>query len=391
MSNQSATTQAATRLVLEGVPHVHFFEGGPRCPEDITLPSIIRAYLEYLGDEDFGCKHCQAKNPNCKIFCTYSFFIGVTGAAAFLSWKKGWHGDNVALFYMSDDPAAPERNAFKAAGYAHEWLEKAENQDSEPLFRQRIIESLQKGRPVIGYGIIGPPEPCLITGYDEGGDVLIGWNFFQGIPDFNAGVELEPSGQFRKRNWYPDTPCLLFVGEKIEKPSLPDSYRAALKWLLKVARTPQVKPAPDAPEWYRERANGLAAYTAWAEHLLQDEAFPAEDEAALRLHHSVHDNAVGNLAEVRWYGSQFLIEAVNFLPYQMSEDLLHAAALYAGEHDLMWKVWDLAGGLGNEKAYTFMPDPSVRRQMADLVLQAGQKDAEATNYIELALTKDTGK
>ena len=229
MSNQASPTQTASRLVLEGVPRVHFYEGGPRCPEDITLPSIMHAYLEYLGDEDFGCKHCQAKNPNCKIFCTYSFFMGITGAAAFLSWKKGWHEDNVAIFYMSDDPAAPERNAFTAAGYAHDWLEKQDNPQDEALFRQRIIESLQKGRPVISYGLIGPPEPCLITGYDEGGDVLIGWNFFQNFPEFNAGVEFEPSGQFRKRNWYPDTLSLLFVGEKIERPSYSDSYRTALK------------------------------------------------------------------------------------------------------------------------------------------------------------------
>ena len=34
------------RVVLEGVPRVHFYEGGPRCPEDIILPSVMRALLE---------------------------------------------------------------------------------------------------------------------------------------------------------------------------------------------------------------------------------------------------------------------------------------------------------------------------------------------------------
>ena len=387
----STPSAPPARLVLEGVPRIHFYEGGPRCPEDIILPSVMRAYLEYLGDADFGCKHCFSQNPNCKVFCTYSFFIGVTGAASFLSWKKGWHGDNPALFYMSADPAAPERNAFTAAGYAFEWLEKASDPGNEALFRQRIIDSLHNGRPVIGYGVIGPPEACLITGYDAGGDVLIGWSFFQGIPEFNVGVAFEPSGQFRKRNWFPDTACLLFVGEKGERPPLVASYRAALKWLLKVARTPLVRTEPDAPDWYQERSNGLAAYEAWAEHLLLDEAFPAGDEAILRAHHSVHNDAVGTLAELRWYGSQFLLEAVNFLPYQMSEDLLHAAALYAGEHDLMWQVWNLAGGNGNPQAHTFMPDPAVRRQMADLVLRARQKDTEASRYIEQAITKDPGE
>ena len=390
MSVQPALTHTPTRFVLEGVPRIQFYEGGPRCPEDICLPSVLRAYLEYLGDADLGCKHCLASNPACKVFCTYSFFMGITGAAAFLSWKKGWHGDNVAVFYMSHDPAAPERHAFQAIGYAHEWLEKSPPEDNEPLFRQRILESLQKGRPVIGYGIIGPPEPCLITGFDEGGEVLIGWNFFQQLHDFNVGVEFEPTGQFRKRDWYKDTSCLLFVGEKNERPPLSESYRNALPWFLQVTRVPLVRSEPDAPEWYQGRANGLAAYTAWSEHILEDAAFAADDESTLRQHHSVHNNAVGHLAEVRWYGSQFLLEAINFLPYQMAEDLLHAAALYAGEHDLMWKIWDLAGGIDNPQAYTIMSDPAIRRQMADLILEARQKDLEAANYIEQALSKDPG-
>ena len=89
------------RHVLEGIPRVHFYEGGKRCPEDIILPSVIRAVLEYLGGSgtgprEFGCKHCLAQNPDCTVLCTYAYLVAVSGAAAFLSWKDGWHGDNVA-------------------------------------------------------------------------------------------------------------------------------------------------------------------------------------------------------------------------------------------------------------------------------------------------------
>ncbi len=62
-----------------------YAEGGPLCPEDIILPSVMRAYLEYLGDADLVCKHCLAQNPGYKIYCSYSFFMGITGAAACLS------------------------------------------------------------------------------------------------------------------------------------------------------------------------------------------------------------------------------------------------------------------------------------------------------------------
>jgi hypothetical protein len=386
----SSLADLPDRLVLEGVPRVHFYEGGPRCPEDIILPSVLRAVLEFLGEEDYGCKHCLAQNPDCKILCTYAFLVGVCGAASFLSWKDGWHGDNVAIFYMSGDPSAPEGRIFEAIGYAYAVVAKEEGRDNQALFRQRIVESIQRGMPVLGYGVIGPPEPSIIAGYDEGGDVLIGWSFFQGFPEFNAGVEFEPSGYFRVRNWFKDTHSLLVIGEKREKPPLNETCRNALDWMLQVTRTPMVRPEPGAPEWYRDRHNGLAAYDAWAEHLLRDEDFPADSEATLRAHHQVHNFAVGNLAEARWYGSVFLAQLVEDFAAEpgrrgKQEDILHAAAYFAAEHDLMWEIWELAGGIDNSEAYLQLADPAVRRAMADLILEARDKDARAADHIERAL------
>jgi hypothetical protein len=385
-----------TRCVLEGVPRVHFYEGGKRCPEDIILPSVVRAVLEYLREADYGCRHCLAQNPEPKVLCTYAFLVGVSGAASFLSWKEGWHGDNVALFYMSDDPAAPDRRAFEAVGYTYEAVDKQPGPDGEAFFRQKIIESIHRGMPVLAYGVVGPPELSLVAGYDEGGDVLIGWSYFQGFPDFGADLEFEPAaegqptGYFRKRDWFKDTECVLIIGEKVEKPSLEESCRDALGWMLQVARTPMVRPEPDAPEWYRHRHNGLAAYEAWAEHLLRDKEWPVDDEAVLRAHHRIHDDAVGTVAEARWYGSVFLAQVVEGFhggPGKRGRqaEILHAAACYAAEHDLMWKIWDLAGGNGNPEAYRAMADPAIRRAVADVVRQAREQDARAAEHIERAL------
>ena len=38
------------RCVLEGVPRVHFYEGGPRCPDGISFPSVMRALMEYFEE-----------------------------------------------------------------------------------------------------------------------------------------------------------------------------------------------------------------------------------------------------------------------------------------------------------------------------------------------------
>lgn len=377
------STVSPSRFVLQGVPRVHFYEGGPRCPEDICFPSCMRAVIEFMGDKDLCCKHAPGFCGDCKVMCTYSYMAGVTGAAFYLSWGEGWQGDNNEIMYMSDDPGAPFACAFEAAGYGYELLSREPGRDNAEYFRQRIVESLRdKGRPVLAFGIIGPPECCLVTGYDEGGDVLIGWNFFQGFPPFNAGVEFEPTGEFRKRDWAAYEPDLSFllIGDKLERKPFDAIYRSALEWGLKVARTSAVTLYPG------KRYNGLAAYTAWAEHLQRDADFVA-DEARLRELHDVHNNVVGHVAEARWYGGQFLIEAVNHVHWKMAEDLLHATACYAGEHELMWYLWDLAGGNGNPDAYIKFADPAVRRQMIPIIQEARAKDAQAANYIERALAK----
>ena len=95
--------------MLDGVPRVHFYEGGARCPEDINLPSVMRAVLEYRGESDYGCRHCPATGLTCKVSCTHAFLVGVSGAASFLSWKEGWEGDNVEIRYLSADDGALER------------------------------------------------------------------------------------------------------------------------------------------------------------------------------------------------------------------------------------------------------------------------------------------
>ena len=385
MANISVQRAEPTRFVLEGVPRVGFYQGGVRCPEDICFPAVMRACMEYLGDADLGCKHAGALKPGCKVSCTYAYMLGVSGVASFLSWRPGWHMDNFEIRYMSDDPAAPFERAFEAAGYAPEYAGKGQGHD-EAHFRSRLIGSLRdRGRPAIAFGIVGPPEACIVTGYDEGGDVLIGWNFFQDDPGSNAGVGSEPNGYFRKRDWFKACEGLLLFGEKREKPKLGEIYRKALQWNVQVARTPRVT------AYGHERHTGLAAYSAWAEQLTHDEDFPADDEALLREHHQVHDQMVGLVAEARWYGSQFLVGMTEIVDAGVHrdaiEDLYHAAAYCAGEHELMWQVWDLAGGIGNPEAWRKMADPAVRRRMAPIILESGGKCARAADHMERALGK----
>ena len=57
-----------------------------------------------------------------------------------------------------------------------------------------------------------------------------------------------------------------------------------------------------------------------------------------------------------------------------------------GEHELMWRVWDLVGGNGNPDAWRKFADPDVRRKITTAILQARDKDAAAADHIERVLT-----
>jgi hypothetical protein len=72
----------------------------------------------------------------------------------------------------------------------------------------------------------------------------------------------------------------------------------------------------------------------------------------------------------------------------MTEDLSAAIECYEAEHSLMWKIWGLVGGIGrSDKKVKKFTEPEIRRQIAPIILQARDKDAEAADHIEKALSR----
>jgi hypothetical protein len=346
------------RYVLEGVPRVGYFERGENqglC----SFPACLRAYLRYCGE-----------------YYPYSFLMGVSRAAFRLLWKPGWHPDNVDILVMAHDVYEPVRRAFYSVGYSYRLIDQEEAHCSEGGLCKRIVSNLLEcKRPVLAFGVIGPPECCLITGYDDHGAVLIGWNYFQDFPEFNRDVEYEESGYFRKRDWYEHTIALLLIGERTMQSAPGDAWRKALCWASKIVRAPMV----------RGRYNGLNAYSAWAQMLLRDEEFIVDSSDLLRERMAAHDDAMVTVAEGRWCAAQFLRAIAQEQPI-IAGKLLAAAGCYEAEHDLMWQGWQLIGGIGRDEEKTQrLAEPGLRRQLAQIVLQAQAKDRQAIEQIEQAL------
>jgi hypothetical protein len=372
------------RRVLEKVPKVSFElhrkkekSGLRRCPESMPFPSCLRSCLEYL-DDDMGFKKIAVHDRDWRLDTTYVYLMGTTGVAFRLSWKPGWYLGNPSLTLMSEDLLAPYKRGLDSVGYAYKIIQK-EAYSPEDDFKEQIIDSIQhRGHPVIANGVVGPPVDCLITGFDEGGEVLIGWSYFQKAKEFSADLEFESSGYFRKRNWFKDTHRLIIIGDKKKRLSLENVYKDALAWALELVRTPLVQ---------EDCQSGLAAYEAWAETIRQDEEFTDKKVKELLHRYHVHMDATGMVAEGRWYAYQFLHKVVEDIACPKQE-LTQAAAFYDKEHSLMWKAWGLVGGPGASvnKAKLFK-DPEIREKTAGIILQARDEDQKAADFLDRALTR----
>ena len=206
MTSQS---RAPERSILEGVEKVGYHVDGRYY--FTPFAACLRACMAYLGQS-----------------YTYEYIMGMSGAAFRLMWNSTmWDGGNVDIVFMAEDMLEPVRRAFEATGHAFEHLDR--DRADEGTFRARIVESIvDRGRPILALGVIGPPEACIVTGYDRGGDILVGWNLFQERPGEFPEQAFEPSGYFRKGDWFAATRALFLIGDSRDKPRMTDLYRTAL-------------------------------------------------------------------------------------------------------------------------------------------------------------------
>lgn len=374
------STDPAVWCVLENVPKVSFYAGGGP-PEDDPFPSCLRSFLQfYEPDSDLKGEQIDQKDAWHDV---HNLVMGTSGAA----FRLGWHVTDPSTSMMDmaltvPDPVEGWRRSFEAIGYDCEILLKNDfakrlgidqkNDPTEADFRKRIIASIRdKRRPVLSFGAIDAPECGMITGYDQGGDTLIGWDYFQ-----NEKTETEPFGYYRKSDWFKSIQGIIVIGEKRKRPPLRAVYIEALQRALPIMRTPHV----------RGFATGQAAYTTWAESLFRDADFDTKDMAKVRSLHGLTSGNGGTLAEARAWGAPFLNNAAKALP-EAADELNAAAGCFSAEHDLVWAVWEFmkADGKDDNDQKRFADSGTRHHRIAPLIYQMRDHDARAAKHIEEAL------
>lgn len=375
--NDARHTENSDQGTLYGVvPKVSYFNTEPELTPFI---SCLRACLTYSGQE-----------------MAYARLLAASGAAFRLMWNtEYWDGGNVDIMLMREDATEPLRRAASAAGREYRLLckpgreghfvaEHAPADDGHVVigdkedFLTLVRQEIDAGRPVIGFGIIGPPEACLIAGYRDGGETIMGWNFFQDMPEYAGGLEKEACGYYRRRDWYEygETIAVMALGPTAAVPEEKELLRDALRFALEVMETPRMQ----------TYAGGIAAFEAWATALLRESEFPRDAPLPLLMERLMCQcDAMTMIGEGRWYAQMFLDKEAGVFPAAGSA-LKEAAACFRTEHQIVEAMSTLLEGYGmGEKQARNLAKPEVRQELAALIRRCAGLDREAAGHMRKAL------
>jgi len=354
--------KAEDSMVLYGVPKVSYYK--EKEVEVTPFISSLRACLTYMGQE-----------------VSYARLLAGSGAAFRMIWNTHeWDGGNVDILVMRDDSFEPLKRAFMAAGRSYTLLPKCENLSNKAEFIRLIKNQIDSGRPLIGFGIIGPPEACVITGYRENGEVLLGWNFFQDMPEWKGSCETEDCGYFIRRNWYEhsETVALMAIGDPIEVPDEKTFLKQTLDFALEVMETPQIG----------IRAAGFAAFREWARAISNDAEFSENTLLPLlftRLMCQI--DAFTMVSEGRSYAAWFMKEESEKFP-EFADMLMKISGIFNREHETACEMLKFHGGLqmGEHQARELARKEN-RAKIAELVLKCEELDRRAADCIRWLLAE----
>lgn len=335
--------------ILYGVPKAGFGMYGGCTP----YPICLKACSEYLGED-----------------LDYSFTMVSGGAAFRLVWnEEDWDLSNVDIYHTLTESNEIYGYGAHALGREFSFLGREENTTKEE-FVDFIKSHIDEGYPCIALGIIGPPEPCVITGYRKGGEELLGWNFFQNDPEFAANVEIDESGYFVCSNWWEntDTQAVMCMGAVIGE-------RVGRKDIIENA----VKVLQGRKEY--SYAKGIFAYDAWKAALQDKKEFTVTDNLFILFEKMLCQmDAMNCLTDGRGNAARYFTA----LGKETGEKkYLDIAAAFDRCAEAARSMWPLFGDASNmEDMLEHLAQQDVREKVCEYIDKALTADMEALTLLE---------
>lgn len=342
MENTMPSKEYPVQALLENVPIIGYSK------YTSPFPGSIAACLQYLDD------------PR-----SYDYIMGVTGAAFRRTWNRD-DGGNVDIMFFA--PETYDR-LFKAIGYDYKVI----NSKDRTGMIDAVKESVSEGKPVIAFGIVGPPEAGIVAGYDKNGEELYGYSFFQSP---------ETKGYYKQSDWYnkmkrnSSKVGMIAIGKKkSSKPSERETLTSTLEWAIDL-ETKQTRPN------VQDHVCGLAAYDAWADSMEIDADYPKDNPKVLQIRQMVHCDQSTMLME-RNFAANYLRSMVKVAP-EASNELNAAAKLYDETAAQLPKIW-MWGFTMSPEVGKALADSSTRKEIAKHIRIAKEKETEAVKHLEKAL------
>lgn len=319
--------------------------------ENYMFPSCMRSVMCALQE-----------NPD----FDFLFFAGVTGDLFTQLWVNPKWQYNDSYSQTCHQTLDPIRKAFLACGYDFEYIPKAEIQKDRPKYLQRIIESIDRGIPILTFGIVGPPVCSIIFGYDENGDVLIGWSQFTDEPHpDNDGPHMEciSENYFQKRNGLDHSDALIFIGDKKYTPSIADGIRKSILAISSYADFAEID------GWNSQSiVFGQEAFDAWADSLLDDSCFMSECMLDSPL--DTYMSCIVQIGTNMHYMQEYLNRAYTLCP-DLSALIEELRKAYRKVSDAFMKVTEFQGGYFFEKDRNALLQKDFRVKLSELIRKLG--------------------
>lgn len=333
------------QAILLGVPKVEYGPGGVT-----PFPMCLKACANYLG-LDVG----------------YDYTMAACGAAFRLTWNaNAWDDGNVDTVFTFDDPSRVFRLGLESLGGAYNLIGRSP-QTKKAEFADFIKAKIDGGIPIIALGVIGPPEACIVAGYRDGGDTLLGWNFFQDNPEFARGIALDESGYFITDKWWenPETIAVMSLGEAAEARFAP---KTVMQNAIEVMTGRE----------FQGYAKGVRAYDAWAKAILEDGDLL--ENAVLPIlagRLMCHADAMDCLADGRYNAAVYIKSLIPAYPaYQ--QQLKETAALFEKVARAVGRMAEILGGWQRgENEMRMFAKTQVRSRLAEVIFEAKDADEKA--------------
>lgn len=191
----------------------------------------------------------------------YDSVCAVSGSAFRTSFSMPSHQEwNHANYHVAYTPIIIE-HTFRMLGYKVTHHVRGDYRSD----RERIMASIDRGVPVITLGgVINCSDACVISGYDNDGDVLLGYSPFMDVQEDHDEAP-DDTGYFRKSEWHDGYFASGYVGRIliIEGPAEKLSREAVVAETKRLAKRLILEEVM-VPGQY----NGLAAHSALANALL---------------------------------------------------------------------------------------------------------------------------